>query len=184
MKESSFRSILRLSVTLLVITAVVAACLAGVNAITADRIAAINEEKTQKAIAQVLPDAGELTRLDRAAQWDAAVATVYSGSGGYAVEVTPVGFGGEISMMVGVGTDGKVLGISIVRHTETAGLGAIAGADNAKGEAFRGQFVRASGTLSVTKDGGSIDAISGATVTSRAVTEGVNIALQWVKNFG
>ena len=184
MKESSFRSILRLSVTLLVITALVAACLAGVNAITAGKITAINEEKTQKAIAQVLPDAGELTQLLPAGEWNAGVQTVYSGNGGYAVEVTPVGFGGEISMMVGISTEGKVLGISIVKHTETAGLGAIAGADNAKGEAFRSQFVNASDTLSVTKDGGTVDAISGATVTSRAVTEGVNIALQWVKSFG
>lgn len=184
MKNGSFLSILRLSVTLLVITAVVAAGLAGVNAITADRIAAINAEKTQKAIAQVLPNAGALTELTPSQDWDDAVQAVHSGSNGYAVEVTPVGFGGDISMMVGIGTDGTVLGISIVKHTETAGLGAIAAADNTKGEAFRVQFENASGTVAVTKDGGTIDAISGATVTSRAVADGVNIALQWVKRFG
>ena len=47
----------------------------------------------------------------------------------------------------------------------------------AAGKAFRGQFAGASGTLAVTKDGGSIDAITSATITSRAVTQGVNAAL-------
>ena len=109
------------------------------------------------------------------------VQTVYQASTGYAVEVAVPGFNGQIRMMVGINVQGQVLGISIISHMETAGLGAVAGANNAKGQAFRDQFIGLSGTLAVNKDGGQVDAISGATITSRAVTEGVNAALECVK---
>ena len=91
---------------------------------------------------------------------------------GYVVEVTPSGFGGTIDMVVGVGTDGTVTGVSIISMSETSGLGA-----NASKESFRSQFVGKSGVLAVSKDGGEIDALTGATITSRAVTSGVNTAL-------
>ena len=80
-------------------------------------------------------------------------------------------------MMVGVGNDGKVLGISIISHTETAGLGAVAAADTPAGQTFRSYFEGASGSVAVTKDGGTVEAITGATITSRAVCDGVNAAL-------
>lgn len=83
-------------------------------------------------------------------------------------------------MMVGVGSDGSVLGISIIKQAETAGLGAVCADKTSAGEEFRGQFAGNSGSVSVTKDGGSIDAITGATITSRAVCSGVNAALACV----
>ena len=70
-----------------------------------------------------------------------------------------------------------VTGIQIVTHSETASLGANAAADNVAGRSFREQFLGAGDQLAVTKDGGSIDALTGATMTSRAVTQGVNAAL-------
>ena len=87
-------------------------------------------------------------------------------------------------MMVGIDKDGKVLGISIISHTETAGLGAVAAANNAKGEAFREQFVGMSGSVAVSKDGGEVDALTGATITSRAICDGINAALACVENLG
>ena len=173
--------ILRLTLTLFLITALVAAALAGVNAITKDRIAALKAEKTQKAIAQVLPEgAGEATAT---AVDQGIVKTLYTTDLGYAVEVTPAGFSAEITMMVGV-AEGKVTGIVIVSQTETAGLGAVAAAANSAGDAFRGQFVGLSGALAVDKDGGTIDSLTGATVTSRAITEGVNAALEYIASLG
>ena len=178
-KESAFMNILRLTVTLLVICAAMAAVLAVVNTITRDPIAAIAVEKTQKAIEQVLPGAGELENVPLTG--DAGIVkTVYKAENGYAVEVAPVGFDGEITMMVGI-ADGEVTGISVVTHTETPGLGAVAAAANAKGEAFRGQFVGQSGVLSV---GDQIDGMTGATITSKAVTDGVNAALAYVEKLG
>ena len=82
-------------------------------------------------------------------------------------------------MMVGVDTSGTVTGVSIVSHEETSGLGA-----NATREEFRSQFVGATGSVAVTKDGGTIDALTGATVTSRAVSNGVNAALNAVASLG
>jgi uncharacterized protein with FMN-binding domain len=76
---------------------------------------------------------------------------------------------------------GKPTGVQVVSHAETPGLGAIAAANNAKGEAFRDQFAGTSGELVVGED---IDAITGATITSKAVTEGVNAALAYVKKLG
>ena len=98
--------------------------------------------------------------------------------------VLPGGFDNTITMMVGIDNEGKVLGISVVSHTETAGLGAVADADTPKGIAFREQFIGTSGSVSVTKDGGTIDSITGATITSRAICVGVNAALDVVAGLG
>ena len=178
--ESTVMYVLRLALTLLAITAVVAAALAGVNSITAPAIAELNAQKTQEAIELVLPGGGEEVDFPAADL----VAKVYKGENGYAVQTTPGGFDNTITMMVGVDNDGKVLGISIIKHTETAGLGAVAAAGTPAGESFRGQFVGASGAVSVTKDGGTMDAITGATITSRAICVGVNAALDCVANMG
>ena len=67
---------------------------------------------------------------------------------------------------------------------DIAGLGAEAASQGAAGTAFRSQFAGMSGTVSVTKDGGAVDAITGATITSRAVCAGVNAALSCVANMG
>ena len=179
--ESTVKYVLRLALTLLAITAVVAAALAGVNSITAPAIAELNAQKTQEAIELVLPGGGE-----EKADFPAVplVSKVYASETGYAVEVTPGGFDNTITMMVGVDTEGKALGISIISHTETAGLGAVAAAGTPAGEAFRAGFVGKSGSVSVTKDGGEIDSITGATITSRAVCVGVNAALEVVAKMG
>ncbi len=174
------KQVLRLVVTLFLITAIVAAALAGVNAITKDKIAAAREEKNQKALAQVLPQAQNLQSVDFTED-TGLVRQVYAPDGDiragqYAIKVVVTGFGGEITMMVGV-EKGKVTGVSVVSHSETPSLGAVAAADSSKGAAFRDQFVGQSGQLAVTKDGGTVDTITGATITSRAVTQGVDAAL-------
>ena len=178
--ENTALYILRLALTLFIIAAVVAAALAGVNSITKPVIDQLNAEKTQKAIEAVLPGGfdEELANFDNQG---GLVSKVYKGANGYALEVLPSGFDNTITMMVGVATEGKVLGISIVSHTETAGLGAVAAAQTSAGEAFRGQFVGQSGELAV---GNQIDAMSGATITSNAVVTGVNAATAYVANLG
>ena len=178
--ESNVMYIIRLALTLLIITSVVAAALAGVNSITAPAIAKLTAEKTQEAIQAVLPGGGE--EIDFAPA--DLVSKVYKGENGYAIEVTPGGFDNTITMMVGVDTEGKVLGISIIKHTETAGLGAVAAAGTPAGESFRGQFVGQSGSVAVTKDGGTMDSITGATITSRAICVGVNAALACAATLG
>ena len=181
--ESTVMYVLRLALTLLAITAVVAAALAGVNSITKPAIEKLTAEKTQAAIEMVLPGGGELM-AEGSYPATALVSKVYASDAGYAIEVTPGGFDNTITMMVGVDNEGNVTGISIISHTETAGLGAVAAATTSAGEAFRAQFVGLNGTVSVTKDGGQVEAITSATITSRAVCDGVNAALACVANMG
>ena len=179
-KENVVMYVLRLALTLLIIAGVMAAALAGVNSVTAPIIEKLTYEKTQAAVSAVLPGGGDTVDFPAMDL----VSKVYQGENGYAVEVTPSGFDNTITMMVGVDNAGAVTGISIIDHSETAGLGAVAAATTAAGEAFRAQFQGLTGSVSVSKDGGQVDAITSATITSRAVCAGVNAALAVVATMG
>lgn len=172
--KSTGAYVLRLTLTLFLITTIVAGLLGLVNYVTANTIAEQIAQKAENAMRQVL-EADGYEPLD--VPEDSAVTAAYrAGDKGYVVRVAPNGFGGAIDMMVGVDVSGAVTGVAIVSQSETASLGA-----NCTREDFRAQFTGKTGTLSVSKDGGEIEALTGATVTSRAVTEGVNTALEFVQ---
>ena len=103
---------------------------------------------------------------------------------GYVVSVTSgSGYGGDISLTVGVDLDGSITGVEITESSETVGLGA-----NASEESFRSQYVgKQVDHFVVTKNGSQndneIDAISGATITSNAVTDAVNAVLCCTETF-
>jgi electron transport complex protein RnfG len=197
MKNSVVSLVLRLSLTLLIVTAVMAAALAGVNKLTENRIAALNAEKKEQAIREVMrwknlevseieftDDTGLVKKVYRTERYYYGCEHPPAGDFygyDYVVEVEPKGFDGPLTMMVGIDREGKIMGISVVSHTETAGLGAVAAADNDAGKTFRGQFIHRSEAVAVTKDGGNVDAITGATITSRAICAGINAALACVK---
>ena len=182
--ESTVKYVLRLAVTLFLISAITAGLLAAVNAVTDPIIAQLDEQKQIDAMAAVVPDADTAQKVEYTDP-NGVILEVYKTDSAYAIKVAaPGGFGGVIEMMVGVSQDGTVLGVSIIDHSETAGLGAVAADETSRGEAFRGQFAGLSGSIAVTKDGGEVDAITGATITSRAVTRGVNAALECVANIG
>ena len=164
-------------VTLFLISAICAVLLGLVNNITAGPIAAANEAATNAAMQAVLPaDSYEQVEYTGG---NALVTAVYkAGDAGYVVQVAPSGFGGNLDVMVGVGADGTCTGVSIISHAETSGLGA-----NATKEDFRAQFV-GKANVAVTKDGGDIAALTGATITSRAVCDGVNAAIEAAASVG
>lgn len=166
--------ILRLTLTLLLITAVVAGLLAFVNELTAGRIDELTRQKAEQAMREVLP-AQDYTPLD-AALPQGVTEAYRAGNAGYVVRVAPNGFGGAIDLMVGVKADGTVNGVAVIAHSETASLGA-----NCTREEFRAQYAGGAGPFAVGQDGGTIEALTGATVTSRAVTDGVNAALDFVR---
>ena len=172
--KSTGAYVLRLTLTLFLITTIVAGLLGLVNYVTADTIAEQIAQKAENAMRQVL-EADGYEPLD-VPEESAVTAAYRAGDRGYVVRVAPNGFGGAIDMMVGVDVSGAVTGVAIVSQSETASLGA-----NCTREDFRAQFTGKTGTLSVSKDGGEIEALTGATVTSRAVTEGVNTALEFVQ---
>ncbi len=170
----------KLTVTLGAICAVCALVLGLVNMITEQPIKDVQTAKNNAAMAEVLPAAG-YEAVEYAGS-DATIKAVNKATGGegYVVEVSPGGsFSGTLTIMVGVGADGNVTGVAVTKSGETSGLG-----DNAKKPEFRAQFVGLSGEVKVTKDGGSINAITGATITSRAVSAGVTSALAAVAELG
>ena len=112
------KNILRLTLTLFLICAVAAAALAGINAITAPRIAQLKEQKVADAIAAVLP--GTAKETTDFVDTTGLVQKVWQSESGYAVQVAPSGFGGTVTMMVGVDFHGKVLGIQR-RRTQPRG---------------------------------------------------------------
>ncbi len=164
--------ILKLALVLLLITVVVAGLLGFVNDLTKDRIAENTAKKATQAMQAVLPSDSyeklELTAPD--------ITQVYKSEKGYVVRLNASGFGGAMDMMVGIDLNGTVTGVSVISHSETASLGA-----ECTREDWRAQFAGTAGDLKVTKDGGTVDALTGATVTSRAVTEAVNRAVEFVK---
>ncbi len=170
---------LQLVLILFAISAAVALVLGIVNLITAPVIAANEAEKQAEAMALVLA-ADEYVPVDYTGD-DSSVDSVYqAGDAGYVVQVSPAGsFSGTLTIMVGVDTAGAVTGVEIVTHAETSGLGA-----EATKADWREQFVGASGTVAVTADGGSIDALTGATITSRAVANGVTSAIAAAQSMG
>ena len=100
---------------------------------------------------------------------------------GAAVESTTGGFGGDLKVLVGFAPDGKILGYTLLEHAETPGLGAKADQWFQKGQ--KGDIIGKTPTepLTVSKDGGQVDAITASTITSRAFLKAVNNAFNAYK---
>ena len=150
------------------------AVLGGAYVITKAPIEAAAAAKTQAAVAQVLP---HFETLEYNADDHYYMAKDGEAVVGYAIESTVVGFGGPLSLMVGVTVDGVVYNTSVLSHSETPGLGAKCSTDAKFMDQWRG-FDPAVKKLSVKKDGGDVDAITASTITSRAYTLAVENALK------
>ena len=169
-------------VILLIVAAAASLVLGAVNLGTEGRIASLAEEKMTSAMQTVLP-ADSYT--DTGYADDGEINAIYAASsGGWVVQVTESGSQGLITLMAGVSPQLTCTGISVTASSETAGLGAIASQASEKGDAFRSQFVGVSGTAAVTKEGGTIDAIAGATITSKAIAKAVTAALDACAQLG
>lgn len=187
MKENKVKAILIPAVSLLVICVVVTALLGVTNRVTAPKIAQLAAETEAAAKQAVLTDAATFSE-EKQIEKDGTTYTYYEGfsadgtSAGYVFRTSAKGYGGDISVMVGVKADGTVAGVNILSISETAGLGM-----NAKNESFLSQFLGKSGTIGVLKNGSSeteIQALTGATITSKAMASAVNQALVLFETVG
>ena len=177
--------ILKLTLVLFLICAITAGILGGVNELTKDRIYAIQNAATIAAYSAVLEaEAYEEQSFDSAAFPTVDKVSEAANGAGHVVELTVSGAQGLITLAVGVDTAYKCTGISIINHSETSGLGANAAADSESGRNFRAQFVGEDENIALSKAGGHIDALAGATITSNAVTGAVATAVQVVKSLG
>jgi len=200
------KNIIKDACILFAITLVAGILLGLVYNVTKDPIAQQNEKAKQKAYQEVIADADKFEALDGSYASDKVAETakaVLSASAtdfskddvsevvagikngkiiGFVVTVVAHdGYGGDIKFSVGLSTDGTYLGTSILTISETAGLGM-----KATEPSFYNQYVnKQADKFVVSKDGGDgeqIDALSGATITSRAVTGAVNAALGYYQN--
>lgn len=193
----SGKFILKVAGTLTAIALVTAALLGGTNQLTKDKIAAINAENTRVALSKVLPSGAQTAPIELS---DAVVAAASSQGGkvtegyavtvggeaaGYAFKVVAGGSQGDIEMIVGVDADNAVTGVSVVDHAETSGIGTKVVGDEptASGVGALTQFIGKSGAGSLVVKG-NIDAVSGATVSTKGVTKGVNAALAAAEAIG
>lgn len=187
MKKLDAKEILIPTVSLLVICIVVTACLAVTNHITAPKIAALQAQMQEEAKKAVLKDASSFSE-EKTVEADGAEYSYFEGfsesgeNAGFVFSTSAKGYGGDIAIMVGVDQNGKVAGLQLLTINETAGLGM-----NAKNDRFLNQFLGKQGEIGVAKSSpkdNEIQALTGATITSKAVTEAVNTALKLYTTVG
>lgn len=188
MKKTKKNDILKVCITLFLITAIISLCLAGLNMLTKDKIAAHEGEKEFDTVRSYyvygttfekkLSD--PLTSTEQFEYYEATYAE--GGCAGYATTVSVNGYGGEIKMTVCFDTLGQVNGMGIIEWSETGGVGT-----RIEGEGFFEQFIGKVAPFKSVKGDPSakneISALSGATVSSRAATAAVNKAYTLLADF-
>ena len=173
-------SLTNMLVVLTVIAIIAAGVLATVNAVTAPQIEKINAENLAAGIKAVM-GADDITVAEPQeieGGYTAYAVTDAQGTAlGTAVTSISNAFGGPLKVLVGFNNEGTILGYTILEHAETPGLGAKAPEWFQKGQ--KGDIIgKVPGEkgLSVSKDGGEVDAITASTITSRAFLRAVNNA--------
>ncbi len=178
-------TLLNMTAVLFGITLVASAGVGYVNMITVEPIAQAEQAAKLEALNGVLPAFDEMTAADLIIDEIPVVvhtATQGGATVGYAVEtMSKQGFGGEIRLMVGFTPAGEVINVSVLKQTETPGLGTkMADKDNALIRSIKGQQLEqkklVGGKLAVRKDGGDVDALTAATISSRAYVDAINRA--------
>ena len=194
------KKIIKDTLILTIITVVAGFCLGYVYDITKEPIAKTQELSKQKAYKAVFMDADsfvedEISHVANAdvilesggfgaVKIDEALAALDASGNviGYVLTVTDSeGYGGDITITMGVKTDGTLNGIEILSISETAGLGMRATTDEFKGQFSNKNVEQFSYTKTVAKSEYEIDALSGATITTKAVLNAVNGGLLYVK---
>ena len=175
--ESTFKNMV---LSLVSISVVAAVALAGVFLLTSANIENQKAQKQQKAIMDVLPQKGEGAVIaDPEKVGDVVIyrATKDGKEIGAAVQVSEMGFGGAQKLMVGFDAEGKIVDYAVLEHQETPGLGdkIVFWFKNAEkpGQNILGREAK---NLTVSKDGGEVDAITAATISSRAFLRAINKA--------
>lgn len=176
----------RLGAVLLTITGLTGLVLGVAYKVTEEPIARSQARQRMEAMRRVVPLGDDFRRIDSSSlPGGEAFSEISEGFRGdlrvgYALTVRAKGYGGDILLMVGVGTDGAVSGVQVLGHQETPGLGARA-SEPAFLEQFRGQALPPLKVVKPPSQEDGIEAITGATITTRGVARGVDKVLDFVK---
>lgn len=187
-RESTFKN---MTIALFVITAVAGLSLAAVYSVTKEPIAASQRAKINNAIKMVVPEfetISDTVLMPEDGKDSIKIHRLLKGteSSGNAVETyTNKGFAGHFTLMVGFMPDGSISNIEVLEHKETPGLGTKMALPTFKDQ-FKGLKIDdlPGGKLKVKKDGGTVDAITAATISSRAFCDAVNRAAEINKKGG
>lgn len=197
--QIDWKVVFKLGLILFVISAVAACALALTNYVTAGTIEEMNVQTNTVARQEVLPKATDFEAVpakdvekianEIGMEKPEELLEVYTGKSngevvGYTVKTGPTsGYAGEVQVLTGISADGVITGITIIKSNETPGLGAKASGvwnDQFTGKSAKEELVVVKGT---TKEGSNeIQAITGSTITSKAVTSGVNMSIQVYQN--
>ena len=170
----SFVSMLRTTLVLLLICGISGGLVAGINLITRDAIAANEARELQEAMEALVPEIGSLTVTERPVDSSSvenlfALTDAEGAAKGYIAIASPQGYKDTIRMCVLINEECRVAGIRVLSSSETPGLGSRAVEDE-----YLDQFLGKSAEL---RFGAGIDAVSGATISSRAILNGLNEVL-------
>lgn len=167
---------IKLGIILLIFTVISAGVLAVSNNLTKDKIAELEMAGSMEALKEIFGedskfkplDEGKLKEIKETTEDVVEIFEAYDGESlsGYAIKITSKGFGGDLVTLTGFSIDGKVKGMRLVEHSETKGLGS-----RATEPEFYNKFTDKSAAEEIT-----VEAMSGATVTSKGVMAGVNAA--------
>ena len=183
---------IKLGLILLAFTAIAAGILGFLNLQTEDIIAAVQIKANNEARQEVLPNGDDFKELGDSEFKEATkdtpmVEEIYEGLGGgevvgYTIKTVISGYSGPVVVMTGIDMEGTIAGMKVVSNTETPGLGA-----NASNEDFQDQYKEksADGDIELVKNNPTeeqVEALTGATITSNAVTDSVNEAIKAYNN--
>lgn len=173
-------NLLNMVLSLTIIALVAAAALGGMYLLTKEPIEKAKHEKQTAAINSVLPQIDGIRLAEPEVQEGYTIHRAYVGDSlaGAAVETSSNGFGGVIRLMVGFDTEGNIVNYEVLEHAETPGLGSHMGVwfkTDKNQQSIIGKNPAAT-QLIVSKDGGDVDAITAATISSRAFLSAVQSA--------
>lgn len=170
------KEILKPTLILTLIATVVTALLVLTNGVTKDKIAQLQAQAEDEAKLAVLPEADGFEEKNVDVDGTSRTYFEATNGAGYVFSTSSKGYGGSVVVMTGISADGEVTGVKLTSQNETPGLG-----QKALDASYTDQYLMAlpEGGFAVKKDdpAGQIDAIAGATITSRAVTNSVNAAI-------
>ncbi len=174
-KTGLFQEIIRPTLVLISICVAVAGLLAltyNAAGIAALEAAGLSDKQLEEALPQVLPQGSRLVKAEVSLEAPDLLDVYRDESGaGCAVFVKAKGYGGAMKLLVGFDTDGTVAGVRVMEHGETPGLGT-----RAMTEEYLSRYRGGAAPFAIKADGGSIDAVTGSTLSSRGIASGVSKA--------